>query len=250
MTKKIAGFSSAKDAASTIMIVFLILVTIILGVKIYQTIAEYRINREKYRELSESVTRSEGNSLRDSFTVDFDKLRRTNPDVVGWIRCKGTVIDYPIVQGNDNTKYLRTMFDGSYGICGTLFVDAAATDPFDQFNTIVYGHHMKDGSMFGSLKKFRELSYCRKHPKMVLATPEGSFDLQIWAFLNQPSDSLVFTNNVEGYEEKNAYIEWIRNKVEYTTDVEVDISDQIVVLSTCAYEYAGARYIVVCKKLK
>ena len=136
--------------------VCLALIVVISGYKIFTILREYKVNQAKYKEISEIASPN-------GFTgdIDFDKLAKVNPDVVGWLYYEGTVIDYPIVKGTDNDKYLYTSFDGSYGGCGTLFVDCVTEKPFEQFNTIVYGHHMKDGSMFNCLQKLKDPEYCK-----------------------------------------------------------------------------------------
>lgn len=236
-----SGRDSVRKGAAAVIIICLLAMAGFSGIKLYHLICEYRDNQQAYRAVSETAITDE------SLKVDFDELRKINPDVVGWIRYKCANIDYPIVQGRDNSKYLYTRFDGAYSDFGTLFVDAATKDQFMQFNTIIYGHHMQDGSMFGSLKKLRDPKVCRKHPKMELATPMGNYGLEIWAFLNQPSDCSVFSNNVSSEDDRDAYIDWIREKALYTTDVKITAEDRLLILSTCAYEYNGARYIVVCK---
>ena len=238
--------AAVRKVADTMIIVCLLAIMLISGIRLCQLYAEYRSNRNAYEMIADECHDKEDEHL----NVDFEKLRRINQDIVGWIRCRELHIDYPIVQAEDNDRYLDRMFDGSYGACGTLFADAATENPFRQFNTIVYGHHMRDGSMFGSLKKLKDPEYCREHPAMELATPEGNYELQILAFLNQPSDSEVFTSNVSDYDEKTEYLEWIRRKAEYTTDAEATVYDRLAVLSTCAYEYKNAKYIVVCRMIQ
>ena len=106
---------------------------------------------------------------------------------------------------------------------------------------------MKDGTMFACLKELRDPEYCKKHPKLELSTPEGRFDLEIWAFLNEPADSKIYTTNIEGEENKQAYLDLTENLADYTTDVNVTTGDRLVMLSTCAYEFEDARYIIACK---
>ena len=88
----------------------------------------------------------------ETFAVNFDVLRDINPDCVGWIEIPGTNISYPIVQGRDNDHYLRLNFEGKYSVGGVIFLDHRCDSDFDRTNTIIYGHNMRDGSMFGSLK--------------------------------------------------------------------------------------------------
>jgi sortase B len=106
---------------------------------------------------------------------------------------------------------------------------------------------MKDGTMFACLKELRDPEYCKKHPKLELSTPEGRFDLEIWAFLNEPDDSKVYTTNIYGEENRQAYLDLTEELAAYTTDVNVTTEDRLVMLSTCAYEFEDARYIIACK---
>lgn len=231
-----------RRGAENVIMVCLAAIIVISGWKIYTIMREYNRGQETYKKISED-TAAQG------FTgdIDWDKLRKINPDVVGWLYYEGTVIDYPVVKGTDNDKYLYTLFDGSTGGFGTLFADAVTEAPFRQFNTIVYGHHMRDGSMFASLKKLKSSSYAKEHPRLELITPEGKFHLEIWAFLNQPADSQIYVTNISDTEEKEAYIALVKDLADYTTDVQVSTDDRLVVLSTCAYEYQDARYMVVGK---
>ena len=101
--------------------------------------------------------------------------------------------------------------------------------------------------MFACLKELRDPEYCEKNPKLELSTPEGKFDLEIWAFLNEPSDSNIYMTNIEDEEEKQKYLDLVEKLADYTTDVKVTTEDRLVMLSTCAYEFENARYIIACK---
>ena len=101
--------------------------------------------------------------------------------------------------------------------------------------------------MFACLKELRDPEYCKKHPKLELSTPEGKFDLEIYAFLNEPADSNVYATNFQDEESKQGYLDLINNLAAYVTSVSVSTRDRLVMLSTCAYEFEEARYIVVCK---
>lgn len=231
-----------RRTAENVIMVCLAVIVVVSGWKIYNILHNYNQQQNAY----DNITKT---AQTDGFTgdIDFDALRKINPDIVGWLYYEGTLIDYPIVQGSDNDKYLTTMFDGTYGSFGTLFVDAVTDAPFRQFNTIVYGHHMRNGSMFGQLRRLKDPEYANEHPRMELITPEGKYHLEIWAFLNQPSDSRLYTTNISEEEDIDEYLTMIEGLSEYVTDVKVTNKDRIVELSTCAYEYQDARYVVVGK---
>ena len=244
-SKKPAGKASkVRRIAEDIIMGCLVIIMLFSAWKIYTIVKDYKSNQDAYDKIS-------AQSRDGEFTgdIDFDALRKINPDVVGWIYYKDTIIDDPIVKGTDNDKYLYTMFDGQYGGFGTLFVDAVTEHPFKQFNTIVYGHHMRNGSMFAPLKKLKDRKYCEEHPRMELITPEGKFHLDIVAFLNQPADSNIYTTNIGEIKAREVYLDTVNNLADYTTDVPVKPTDRLVILSTCAYEYQDARYMVVGKMI-
>lgn len=212
------------------------------GYNIYKIIRDYKTDQNSYKKVRELASH-------DEFTgnVDWDKLESVNSDIRAWLYLKDSNIDYPVVLSHDNNEYLHTLFDKSWGNAGSLFIDATTDDPFDQFSTIVYGHHMKDGSMFGNLKKFKDIEYEKEHSRFELVTPEQKYHLDVVAFLNCPSDSNIYRANNNSDKQKEEYLRTIDKYALYKTDIDIDINDTIVVLSTCAYEYDGARYVVVGK---
>ena len=226
-----------RRTATKIIIICLAVIVLVSGWHLFTILKGYYADRSVYENISEQA----------GDDIDFDALRKINPDVIGWLRYEGTIIDYPIVQGENNEMYLSMLFDRTWGGCGTLFADCITEAPFRQFNTIVYGHHMKDGTMFACLKELRDPEYCKKHPKLELITPEGKFDLQIWAFLNEPADSNIYLTNIINEEEKQSYLDLTRSLASYITNIDVTTEDRLVMLSTCAYEFKDARYIIACK---
>ena len=101
--------------------------------------------------------------------------------------------------------------------------------------------------MFAGFEELKDPEYCKEHPRLELITPDEKYHLDIWAFLNQPSDSEIYTTNITDPEQQEKYLELAEKLASYTTDVTVEPGDKLVLLSTCAYEYQDARYIVVCK---
>lgn len=236
--------SKVRRVALDVIMVCLAAIVIFSGWRIYKIMHDYKINSDIYKKIADIAQPTGFNG-----EIDFDALREINPDIVGWIYYESTNINYPIVQGEDNDYYLHITFEGTWAVGGTLFVDAITEKPFDQFNTIVYGHHMQDHSMFGDIKNLKDTEYCREHPQLELITPEGKYHLRICAFLNQPSDSAVYTTNFhdETGTQQQQYIDMLKSHAMYITTEEMTPDDRLVVLSTCAYEYQDARYMVICK---
>jgi sortase B len=238
--KKPSKNKKIRRTASNVIMICLAGIMLVSGWRVFTIMKNYQADRSVYNKISEQAGDAED-------AIDFDALKKINPDVIGWLFYKDTIIDYPVVKGENNEMYLSMLFDRTWGGCGTLFADCVTKAPFKQFNTIVYGHHMKDGTMFACLKELRDPEYCEKNPKLELSTPEGKFDLEIWAFLNEPSDSNIYMTNIEDEEEKQKYLDLIEKLADYTTDVKVTTEDRLVMLSTCAYEFENARYIIACK---
>ncbi|MBQ6538784.1 MAG: class B sortase [Bacilli bacterium] len=233
-----------KIVTSNVIIVCLAGISIGSGYELYQIKSGYDDNQKEYDELAEEVI--EDNNQEDRY-VNFDLLKEMNPDTEGWIKYNDTHIDYPVVQGEDNKKYLTESFEGNSNTFGTLFIDAGCNDPFNDFTTIIYGHHMKDGSMFGDIKKLKNEDFCKNHPELELYTEDKDCTLEICAFLSQPADSDIYKININDEQDKEDYINMVKELALYQTDTEINTNDKLVLLSTCAYDFEDCRYIVVCK---
>ena len=236
--------SKVRRIALDIIMVCLAGIVVFSGYRVYKIMHDYKVNRDIYSRIAETAMPEGFNG-----EIDFDALRKINPDIVGWLYYESTNINYPIVQGKDNDYYLHISFDGTWTLGGTLFADAFTEEPFNQFNTIVYGHHMQDHTMFGDIKELKDPEYCKEHPQFELITPEGKYHLKICAFVHQPSDSAIYTTNFHDEEGKQEYINLIKSLATYITTEEMTAEDRLVILSTCAYEYQEARYMVVGKMI-
>ena len=184
-------------------------------------------------------------------TVDFDALRETGPDIIGWLTLPDTAINYPVTQTDDNEYYLHHLYDGTYNKTGCLFADYENQEDFSDRNTIIYGHNMRDGSMFATLNEYDEQSYYDGHPQMYLVTPDGGYVVEIFtAFVAKPSESGSDTSPWRlSFKDDGAYTTWLsemagRSVIE--TDVTVTSSDKVLTLSTCT-PGGASRFIVMGK---
>lgn len=134
----------------------------------------------------------------EPYQVDFEALARINPDVAAWLILEGTALSYPVVQGQDNEYYLDRLFDGSYNASGCLFLDSRCEARFASPNSIVYGHHMKDGSMFAALDGYKEQEFYEAHPSLLLLTPGGDYEAQVFSAYVAPTDAAAWRLDFEG----------------------------------------------------
>ncbi len=188
----------------------------------------------------------------DTFTgeVDFSKLMDVNEDIKAWIYSEGTTINYPVVQGPDNDYYLYRMFNGEYNGAGSIFIDYRNDDPFNEFNTVLHGHRMKDGTMFKSLIEYRDMDFYNQHKVMQITTPDTYYDLQIFAVVTIPADSDLYRFEFLDDDAKRNYINKIQEINEIKTNVSVTEQDRIVMMSTCTFEFDDARLCVYGKLAK
>ena len=175
--------------------------------------------------------------------VDFDALLDENSDVVGWLYCEDTVINYPIVQGPDNNYYLDKLLNKTFNICGTLFVDYRNNRDFSHYQNILYGHKMKNGSMFGSIPGYKKQEYYEEHPVMYLMTPEQDYKVVLIAGYVVPSNASEYMI-AENEEERDMLIEKARAKSTFQADVEILETDRLLTMSTCVTDYQSARYML------
>lgn len=174
--------------------------------------------------------------------MDFARLRELNPDTVAWITFDDGVIDYPIVQGDNNKFYLTHLFNREYGKAGTIFIDVTNAADFSDKNTLIFGHHMNNGSMFANVEKYQTQEYYEQYPTMELYTPQGDGTVE-W-FAGYAISAHRLPTNFETEEDFLAHVDKAKEKSHFKTDVEVGPQDRIVTLVTCTYGWEDARYIL------
>ena len=177
--------------------------------------------------------------------VDFEALRQINPDVVGWIYIEGTAVNYPVVQGTDNSYYLDRLFDGSQNKAGSIFMDYRNEPDLSGRNTVLYGHHLQSGAMFHDIILYKDQSFYEAHPTALLLTPEGNYKIRFVAGyvtdMNSDAWKMEFESDVE-------FALWLEQGIIQSTfqsAVRPTARDRVVTFSTCTYEYNDARYVLV-----
>lgn len=237
---------------SNIVLVVAIGVFLFSGYKLLGIFGEYNEGDSEYKDIQKKViNRVEPNVVDDpeaevQFVVDFETLKAMNSEVVAWIRFdEPEVISYPVVKGTDNDKYLHTTFEGKKNSAGTLFVDMDNAGDFSDRNTFIYGHNMKNGSMFGQLRKYKSKDFCTENPYFYIYTPDGKeakYQVFVVSVVKDTSDSYTkWYNSDEDFEN---YLSQIKSGALYKTGIEVNAQSKIVSLSTCTNVSDDERLLV------
>lgn len=175
--------------------------------------------------------------------IDHEKLSWINEDYVFWLYEPDSRIDYPVVQGEDNNRYLDRMFNGERNSAGTLFVDYRNLGGFLDPNTLIYGHNMRNNSMFGALTEYTYQAYFEAHPYMLAMNVEEMYLIEIFAGYVTSDEDHCYDIAISDEEDMRVFVDTALKKSDFESGVNVLTTDRLVTLSTCAYVFEDARYI-------
>lgn len=183
-------------------------------------------------------------------SVDLAALRQVNPDVVGWLVIPGTVISYPLLQGEDNSYYLNHTFDLSSSAVGAIFMEAANSPDFTDDNTVIYGHRMRDGSMFAGLKNFRRQSYWQEHQRAYIFTDQGRDSYLIFAALEAEAslDNPIYRLSYPAQEDWDRLLAYVGSRSAVDSGFTPEQDQPIITLSTCTGQGYATRWVVLAAK--
>ncbi len=271
---------------SLLMLVFLCVFLFSLY-KVVGIIKEYRNIDKLYDETSETyLTETEDKSDRITPEVDLEALREVNKDVIGWIYIPDTDVSFPILKGKSNKQYLYQSYKKEYSTAGSIFIDYRCRANFKDKSTVIYGHNMHNGSMFGSLKKYKKESYRNKHPYIYIMKKDGTWNkYEVAAYYQASVDGSTYElpvrtdNEKSGISEKDAnagksenersgetifseLIETINRDNVYLLDkgntedtetspnvFELTEDDKIIILSTCTQDSRNDVRVAIAARL-
>ena len=182
--------------------------------------------------------------------VNFEELQNINSDVIGWLYIPDTKIDEPILKGENNNTYLYTDLYMKSNTAGNVFIDEINSRDFSDDNTIIYGHNMKNTTMFSQLEKFKEESFFKSNPTITLTDKNGEKNYEVFAVLLVKKDYPYTIPNFNSDDEYNKFLNKIVDDSIFSTQNKPTSSDKILTLSTCSYEFKDARTVVFCKEKK
>lgn len=184
----------------------------------------------------------------DNFS--FKELQARNPEVFGWLTVENTHIDYPLVQAENNSKYVNTDVWGEFSLSGSIFLDCRNQKDFSDFNHILYGHHMAKDAMFGELEYYEKLSYFEEHLTGSLYYENTWHDVEFFAFVYVDAYDTMLYNTALGNQNMHEYLEYIQEKAIHYKELPFDEDERFLTLSTCTSESTNGRHLLIGRILK
>lgn len=176
--------------------------------------------------------------------TDLEALRSENEDVVGWITIPDTVLDYPLLQWTDNEFYLTHTWKQVPNPNGSIFMESQNSRDLTDFNTIIYGHNMTSGLMFGTLRSYRSKTYWEQHPCFYIVCDRGVLRYDIFAAHRAGVDTIIYGLELDTVEKRTRFIRFATDYASYDTGIVPGAEDSIVTLSTCSGQGYSNRWVV------
>lgn len=256
---------SIADVLLTIVLLIAIGVFIFAAYNLYHIYTEYKKGTDEYNQIEQMAVTNrdpdelqeeaggedQGPSLVAPMEIDFDSLKAVNDDVIGWIYVEALDgVSYPVVRGENNDTYLHMTYEKNYNFAGTIFIDYENSRDFSDCNTLVYGHNMKNGSMFGQLKKFSQDPETYKKSKYFwIFTPDKNYRYEIISAYTTGVNSDTYTLFKGPGQEFEDYLKTIVSRSEIETNAgDLNMMDKIVTLSTCTGNQS-TRFVVQGKRI-
>lgn len=182
----------------------------------------------------------------DTSNPTIQRLKSKYPEVMGWLTVTGADVSHPFVQTNDNQSYLWTDLDREYIRGGTLFMDYRNSADFSDKLTVIYGHNMRDGTMFGQLLNYLEFDYLLENPDIYISFPDYTAHYTAAAcFVVDGADNLVY-DRIGASDNIQDVADYIYEHAAVNPDTPIDGDGSILVLSTCNRSYDTARTLLIC----
>ena len=212
----------------------------------------------EYRQIDDFYDKTEKTYIQDEKDrflpeVDFKALRRENENIIGWIYIEDTNISFPILKGKTNKQYLFQSYKKEYLTAGSIFIDYRCGGDFSDKNTVIYGHNMHNGSMFGSLKKYKDDEYKNEHPYIYILMPDNSWNkYEVIAFYQAAVDGPLYKLPLRADCEEKDFdnlAETIKNENLYSDMEEMKYEDSFITLSTCTQDSREDVRVAITAKL-
>lgn len=233
-----------KRFGANLVLIIAIIVFIISAFQLIKIGKGYMDGRSEYEKVRDLAIEGEET---EKFRVNFDELLEINEDTVGWIRFypEPSIISYPVVQAENNDLYLHKTFSANENTLGAIFVDTNNAADFSDKNTLIYGHRMKDGSMFRKLEEYKDKDFWEENQYFYIYTPDGKeLTYHIYSVGEVEDTSDTYLISFANEEEYDRFLKMTENTAAYATGVDVTTEDTIVTLSTCTAASDEHRFVV------
>lgn len=226
-----------------------VLTAVFVGMSLQKKTAQQFYEDERQKATVSQTSEPEEQEVKQAPPVDIKKLQETMPDAYAWINIPGTVIDYPIVQHpTDNSYYMYRTSDGKENVAGSIFTENYNTKDFQDPNTLIYGHNMKDGSMFATLHKYEDKGFFDQNKTVYIYTEDDILEYQIFAAYLYDNRHLMQSFNFNDPEVFSRYLEGILDTRDMSSNIDRTINltkeSHIITLSTCDRHGDNYRYLV------
>ena len=214
--------------------------------KLYSAIENEYVTPVTSAPEKEETQNTENPVTEPAIKVDFEALTAKNNEVIGWLYLPNSVINYPVAKAQDNDKYLKRGLDGKYLRAGTLFADYRNKDITEASNYIIYGHNMKNGTMFRPLVSYKEQEFYDNNPVIYYLTADKNYKIELLTGNVVKSDAEIYDPCLETSKLFDITQEYIKTSF-FKSSCTLNEGDRLITLSTCSYEYDDARFIVIGK---
>ncbi len=237
-----------KKSVLTIVICILLLITLYSGYMIVSILLNYKAASNEYKDIANMAVSQIDTDTQETgykyLSINEDKLLSINEDYMFWIDIPYTNISYPVLYTDDYEKYLHTTFEGKANSSGALFIDYKCKKDISSKNTIIYGHNMKDGSMFNDICNYNNENYFNEHREIYIYRAGHVYHYTAFAFFETTSESSVYTIDFSSDNDYMAYINSIQSNSWYKSDIVPKADDQIITISTCSRTNSEYRWVL------
>ena len=220
-----------------IILIMEFLFAILLLISLYKLISYYKDSKENKYILDDISKSVKIDSIKDKYSVDFDKLLKKNSDTVAYLKVKNTNIEYPVVKSKDNEYYLNYNFEKKYNVGGWVFADYKNNFDDTDKNIVIYGHNMRDKSMFGTLNNVLDTNWQSKEEnlKIIFITKNNQYTYKVFSTYKIENEEYYIKTDFNGNTEYSKFLNAIKERSNKDYNVQLNENDQILTLSSCDY---------------
>lgn len=240
--------TSKKEVLRKIVFYISLCVFLVAGFKLFTIVRDYMINASYYNDLRQYAPKLVQEGGQDTYKFsdgDFDTLYQMNSDFKAWIIVPGTGVNYPVMQGEDNNYYLEKSLNKTKLGGGSIFFASDIPNPLDAQNTVIHGHHMKNDSMFGSLRKYKKEDFLKENKYFYVVAKDKTYKYEIFSVYVAKVSTDPYTYRFSDDDQFIKYLNDMNNKSMFEVKIsEFNKDDKMVTLSTCDYDFDDARLLI------